>query len=112
MKIQNTTQKKIKIVSTMGPTFEIEAIIKDMFKNGVNVVRLNTSHGDIPEHEARITSVKKVRKEMDLPISILLDTKGPEIRVHEIENKKMAVTIGDKLNIYCEKEIIGKAEQT
>ena len=108
MKIANTVLKKIKIVSTMGPTFQEEADIRVMFKNGVNVVRLNTSHGDIEEHQERIDSVKKIRKEMDLPISILLDTKGPEIRVHEIANKKMPVKQGEKLTIYCKKEILGE----
>ncbi len=108
MKIENTLKKKTKIISTMGPTFENEDMIREMFKRGVNVVRLNTSHGDVAEHGARIKSVKKIRKELDLPISLLLDTKGPEIRVHQIENKKMAVKIGDKLTIYCKKEIIGK----
>ena len=108
MKIENTLKKKTKIISTMGPTFENVDTIKEMFGRGVNVVRLNTSHGDIEEHGGRIKNVKKVRKELDLPITLLLDTKGPEIRVHEIENKKMPVTIGDKLNIYCKKEILGK----
>jgi len=108
MKIENTILKKNKIVSTMGPTFQEEADIKEMFKNGVNVVRLNTSHGDIAEHEKRIVAVKKVREEMNLPISILLDTKGPEIRVHEIANKKMPVQQGETLTIYCKKEIVGQ----
>ncbi len=108
MKLSNTIFKKTKIISTAGPTFESEEMMREMFKRGVNVVRLNTSHGDFEEHGARIKNIKKVREELNLPISILLDTKGPEIRVHEIENKKMEVKIGDKLTIYCEKEIVGK----
>lgn len=108
MKLNNTLKKKTKIISTMGPTFESEEMIREMFQRGVNVVRLNTSHGDFEEHGARIANVKKIRKEMDLPISILLDTKGPEIRVHEIENKKMKVKKGDILTIKCKEEIVGR----
>ncbi|BDU67706.1 MAG: pyruvate kinase [Candidatus Tyloplasma litorale] len=108
MKLENTLIKKTKIISTMGPTFETEEMIRDMFARGVNVVRLNTSHGDYIEHEQRIINVKKIRKELDLPISILLDTKGPEIRVHTIENKKMIVKKNDVLTIKYKEEIVGK----
>ncbi len=108
MKLQNTLVKKTKIISTMGPTFETEENIRDMLARGVNVVRLNTSHGDYEEHGARIANVKKVREELDLPISILLDTKGPEIRVHGIENKKMTVTKGQELTIKYTEEVEGK----
>lgn len=108
MKLQNTLVKKTKIISTMGPTFESEEMIKDMLQRGVNVVRLNTSHGDYEEHGERIANVKKVRAELDLPVSILLDTKGPEIRVHGIENKKMIVTKGDTLTIKYTEEVEGK----
>lgn len=108
MKLKNTLIKKTKIISTMGPTFNGEWMIKEMLQRGVNVVRLNTSHGDIQEHGLRIKDVKKVRKEMDLPITILLDTKGPEIRVHTIENKKMIVKKNDELIIKYKEEVIGK----
>lgn len=108
MKLQNTLVKKTKIISTMGPTFETKEMIKDMLQRGVNVVRLNTSHGDYEEHGNRIKNVKEVREELDLPISILLDTKGPEIRVHGIENKKMSVTKGETLTIKYTEEIEGK----
>ncbi len=108
MKLTNTLVKKTKIISTMGPTFETPEMIKEMAARGVNVVRLNTSHGDFEEHGARIDAVKAVREELDLPISILLDTKGPEIRVHTIENKKMTVTKGDTLTIKFNEEVVGK----
>ncbi len=107
MKLQNTLVKKTKIISTMGPTFETPEMIKDMVARGVNVVRLNTSHGDFEEHGARIANVKAVREELDLPISILLDTKGPEIRVHGIKDKKMTVTKGETLTIKYKEEIEG-----
>lgn len=108
MKLENTLMKKTKIISTMGPTFETEEMVREMFKRGVNVVRLNASHGDYEEHGKRIETVKKIRKELNLPISILLDTKGPEIRVHTIDNKKMVVKAGDELTIKYDEEIVGK----
>ena len=72
--------KKTKIVSTIGPAIN-ENILRELFKDGLNIVRLNFSHGDHEEHKARIDMVKKVREEMGLPIGIMLDTKGPEIRL-------------------------------
>ncbi len=111
MKIKNTLMKKTKLIATAGPTFESVEMMREMFKRGVNVVRLNTSHGDFEEHGNRIKNIKQVRKELELPISILLDTKGPEIRIHEIENKKMEVKVGDELKIFCKKEILGKNKE-
>ncbi len=109
MNIKNITIKKTKIVSTMGPTFESPEMIREMITRGVNVVRLNTSHGDYEEHGKRIELVKQIRKEMDQPISLLLDTKGPEIRVGEIKDKKLFVRIGDILKIHCkEKSFVGE----
>lgn len=103
MKITNTLMQKTKIIATMGPTFEDEEIIRKLFLAGVNIVRLNISHNDFSEHQNRLALVKKVRKELDLPISILVDTKGPEIRIGEILNDRMPVKINDILQISTEK---------
>lgn len=108
MKITNTIFKKTKIIATAGPTFETEERMTELFKKGVNVIRLNTSHGDIEEHQGRLDMAKKVREKLQLPVSILLDTKGPEIRIHEIKDGKMKVDIGQKLTIYSGKEILGQ----
>ncbi len=72
--------KKTKIVCTIGPASESKEIFSELVKNGLNVARMNFSHGDHAEHLARIETVKEVREELDTPVSILLDTKGPEIR--------------------------------
>jgi pyruvate kinase len=72
--------KKTKIVCTIGPASEDKAVFKSLVENGLNVARLNFSHGDHAEHLARITMIKEVRKELNKPVAILLDTKGPEIR--------------------------------
>lgn len=73
--------KKTKIVATIGPASESEDNLRKLFENGLNVCRLNFSHGTHEEHGLRIDTIKKVREEMDLPIAIMLDTKGPEIRL-------------------------------
>ena len=111
MNFKNTKIKNTKIVATMGPTFDTQEEIRKMLMLGVNVVRLNTSHGDFEEHGNRIKNLKAVRKELNLPVSILLDTKGPEIRIHAIENKKMNVKINDKLIIHSHEEILGSIKE-
>lgn len=72
--------KKTKIVCTIGPASESKEMFTELVKAGLNVARLNFSHGDYTEHGARIDTIKAVREELGLPIAILLDTKGPEIR--------------------------------
>lgn len=72
--------KKTKIVCTLGPASEKKEIFTELVKNGLNVARLNFSHGDHEEHLRRINVVKEVRAELGEPVAILLDTKGPEIR--------------------------------
>jgi len=72
--------KKTKIVCTIGPASESKEVFSKLVENGLNVARLNFSHGDHAEHLARIEMIKEVRKELNKPVAILLDTKGPEIR--------------------------------
>lgn len=72
--------KKTKIVCTLGPASESKDVLCELVSSGMNVARLNFSHGTHDEHQARINSVKEIRREKSKPIAILLDTKGPEIR--------------------------------
>ena len=73
--------RKTKIICTIGPASESEETLKQMCKAGMNVARLNFSHGTHPEHQQKIDRIKKVREELNLPIAIMLDTKGPEYRL-------------------------------
>ena len=77
--------KKTKIVCTIGPASEDKQIFTELFNEGLNVARLNFSHGYHAEHLARINMIKEVRNELKKPIAILLDTKGPEIRTGKFE---------------------------
>ena len=87
--------RKTKIICTIGPACDNEEILTQMCLAGMNVARLNFSHGTHEEHQEKIELVKKVREKLDLPIAIMLDTKGPEYRIKTFENKKITLNDGD-----------------
>ena len=86
--------RKTKIICTIGPASENEEILTQMCLAGMNVARLNFSHGSHEEHEKKIELIKKVRQKLELPIAIMLDTKGPEYRIGTFENGKITVADG------------------
>lgn len=102
--------RKTKIVCTIGPACENAETLKEMCFAGMNVARLNFSHGTHPEHQKKIDLVKSVREELDLPIAILLDTKGPEYRIRTFENGKIQLTEGDTFTFTTE-EVVGNQER-
>ena len=77
--------RKTKIICTLGPSTDQEGVLRELVANGMNVARFNFSHGDHEEQLGRIKRIKKFREELNLPIAILLDTKGPEIRTGLLE---------------------------
>ena len=87
--------RKTKIICTIGPASENEKTLTEMCKAGMNVARLNFSHGTHEEHEKKIALVKSVREKLDLPIAIMLDTKGPEYRIGTFAEGKVEVNSGD-----------------
>ena len=87
--------RKTKIICTIGPASENEEILTQMALAGMNVARLNFSHGTHPEQKAKIDLVKRVREKLNLPIAILLDTKGPEFRTGTFAGGKVTVQEGD-----------------
>ena len=103
-------EKKYKTIATIGPKSESYEVMKQLIQEGVNVIRLNMSHGDFAEQAARIKTARKIEKELQIPISVLLDTKGPEIRIHKFENKKEEVNLGDKIELHTKEEITGTKE--
>lgn len=99
--------KKTKIVCTMGPNANDEDVMRELVKNGMNIARFNFSHGDYEEHKYRMDMLKKIREEEHLPVAILLDTKGPEIRTGVLKDgKKVTLREGDEF-ILTSEEIIG-----
>ena len=73
--------RKTKIICTIGPACQNEETLTQMCLAGMNVARLNFSHGDHAEQKEKMELVKKVREKLNLPVAILLDTKGPEYRI-------------------------------
>ena len=80
--------RKTKIVCTLGPSTDKEGVLKRLIEEGMNVARFNFSHGSHEEHQKRLDVVKKLRKELDVPLATLLDTKGPEIRLGKLKDGK------------------------
>jgi len=86
--------RKTKIICTIGPASEHEEVLTQMCLAGMNVARLNFSHGTYPEHEKKIELIKRVREKLDMPIAIMLDTKGPEYRIKTFSSGSVTVAEG------------------
>ena len=91
--------RKTKIVCTIGPASESKDVFRELVLNGLNVARLNFSHGDYEEHEQRVNTIKEVRWELNEPVAILLDTKGPEIRTGKFKNSEVELEEGQTFTI-------------
>lgn len=87
--------RKTKIICTIGPASENEQVLTDMCLAGMNVARLNFSHGSHEEHLRKIRLIKQVREKLGLPIAIMLDTKGPEYRIGTFADEKITLSAGD-----------------
>jgi len=98
--------RKTKIVCTLGPASESEQIIRELMLAGMNVARLNFSHGTHEEQRAKLNLIKKVREELKLPVAVLLDTKGPEIRTRDLEGGKAELKKGQSF-VLTTKDILG-----
>ena len=98
--------RKTKIVCTIGPASSDEETLRRMCLAGMNVARLNFSHGTHEDHQMRIDSIKKIRTELHTPVAIMLDTKGPEYRIGTFENGKEIIKEGD-LFTFTTEDIIG-----
>ena len=96
------TERKTKIICTLGPATEKEGILKQLMIEGMNVARFNFSHGDHEEQGRRLEEVKRLRKELDLPIATLLDTKGPEIRLGFFKEGKINLIAGQTFTLTTE----------
>lgn len=91
--------KKTKIVCTIGPASESYETLVKLIESGMNVARLNFSHGDFEEHLGRIKNIRKASEETGKMVGIMLDTKGPEIRTHNMKDGKTTITKGDVVRV-------------
>ncbi|MGE7622705.1 pyruvate kinase [Viridibacillus sp. NPDC096237] len=101
--------RKTKIVCTIGPASESQEILVQLIEAGMNVARLNFSHGSHEEHAARIKSIREAAKKTGQVVAILLDTKGPEIRTHSMENDAVELVTGQTIDISMT-EVLGNKE--
>ena len=98
--------RKTKIICTLGPASESEEVIRELMLAGMNVASLNLSHGSHVEQRGKLERAKKVREELGLPVALLLDTKGPEIRTGEFEKGKVELKKGQTFVLTTE-DVLG-----
>jgi pyruvate kinase len=99
--------KKTKIVCTLGPASDQKQVLTEMINAGMNVARLNFSHGSHEEHREKIDVVKEVRGNLDKPVAIMLDTKGPEIRIKSFEEGRIDLQTGATFTLNCDETVVG-----
>ncbi|MEX2410786.1 MAG: pyruvate kinase, partial [Candidatus Paceibacterota bacterium] len=103
-------KKKTKIVATIGPASENKETLKKMVEEGLNVMRLNFSHGDFDEHQKRVNNFREIAKELGVNLGILQDLSGPKIRIGDFETEQITLEVGQKFTLTTE-EIIGTKEK-
>lgn len=106
---EGVNMRKTKIICTIGPASQSEEKLRELMLAGMNVARFNFSHGDHEEQHGKYDRMRKVSKELNLPIAALLDTKGPEIRLRDFEGGKVMLEAGQIFTLTT-KEIMGTNE--
>lgn len=101
--------RKTKIVCTIGPASEDVQMLSSLMDAGMNVARLNMSHGSYDEQRPRIEHIKRLRREKNIPLAIMLDTKGPEVRTGVLKEGKVTLTDGDMF-VLTSREVEGDAK--
>ena len=108
--LKNEVMSKTKIVCTIGPASDNKEMLTKLVKAGMNVMRLNFSHGTHPEHQAKIDLITEINKELDTSVAILLDTKGPEIRTGDFIDGSTEFKKGQVVTI-CQEDIVGTSDR-
>ncbi|MDY3360653.1 MAG: pyruvate kinase, partial [Clostridium celatum] len=98
---------KTKIICTIGPSSESREVLTKLINSGMNISRHNFSHGTYEENGKKINLVKELRKELDKPVGILLDTKGPEVRTGKFIGDKVTLVEGSDYIVSCGEDIVG-----
>jgi len=100
-------KKHTKIVATIGPATESKEMLEKLVLAGLNVMRLNFSHGDFAEHQARVDNLAVVTKKLDTPVAILQDLSGPKIRIGEFDTERVELKVGKKITLVTGKKFVG-----
>ncbi len=101
--------RKTKIICTLGPASASDEIVRELMLSGMNVARFNFSHSTHAEHKKRYDQVDRIRRELGLPVAMLLDTKGPEIRIGLFENDRITLKKGDHFTLTT-RDVMGTNE--
>ena len=97
--------KKTKIIATLGPSSSNPKVLKEMIASGLNVARINFSHGNLEDNQQKVDLVKSVRESLKSPLSIMVDTRGPEVRVKEFKNDSITLKRGQQFSLYAEDKL-------
>ena len=103
--------RSAKIVSTLGPSSDTEMVIRSLFETGVDIFRLNFSHGTHEEHKNRIDIIRNLERDYNHPVGIIADLQGPKIRVSKFKNNKILLVEGSKFILDSEKNILGDSSR-
>jgi len=103
--MESNNKKEIKIICTIGPASESVETIKGLADAGMNIARCNFSHGSHEEHGRKFAMVREVNKKFGKDIKVMLDTKGPDIRLRSFENGEVTVKPGDIFSLYCDERM-------
>lgn len=104
-------QRKTKIVATVGPASETKEMLINFAKAGVNIFRLNFSHGTHEDHLQRLKTIREISEELDINLSVLQDLQGPKIRTQLVENNGVTITAGNKLTFVMDETLLGNSER-
>jgi pyruvate kinase len=102
--------RKTKIIATLGPATSSKAVLKEIIQKGVNICRINCSHGSYEDHKAVIDRIREINDELNTHVGILVDLQGPKIRIHEVENNGIDLVSGEHILISTEK-VLGTKEK-
>lgn len=99
--------RKTKIVCTLGPATDSDEVLRNLIQKGMDVARFNFSHGTYENHEERLSKLLAFEQEEQRLVATLLDTRGPEIRIRQLEGGRISVKEGQDFTLYCEKDLLG-----
>ena len=105
MKSPFKLDRRTKIVATLGPASNDEQVMRKLVEAGVNVFRLNFSHGSHEDQRARFNLIRSLEEEFDYPIGILMDLQGPKLRIGTFAEGKITLKKGDTFNLYLERRV-------